>query len=315
MCLLKYIFKRLIYMIITMWVIITITFGLMHAIPGDPLGDKVEKLSEQVKQNYYEKYGLDKSLPEQYFYYLKGIVTRFDLGESFNHPGRTVKDIIKNNAPVSAQIGIEGLVIGVTLGIALGIVAAFNRGRYPDYIVMFIALLGVAIPGFVFAALLQFFLGFKLKLLPIQGYEGFKYTILPAIALGLRSVAVYARYMRSSTLDVINQDYILTAKAKGVSDISLVWKHIIRNAILPAITILGPQIAMIFTGAFVIETIFSIPGFGQYYVTSVASKDYMMIMGQTILISALYIFSLLVVDIIYGLIDPRIRVQGNKDRG
>lgn len=302
-------------MIFTLWVIITITFVLMHAIPGDPLGDKVEKLNEQVKQNYYEKYGLNKSLPEQYGYYLKGIVTRFDLGESFDHPGRTVKDIIVKNAPISAKIGAEGLVLGVTLGIALGVIAAFNRGRYPDYIVMVIALLGVAIPGFVFAALLQFFFGFKLKWFPIQGYEGFKYTILPAIALGLRSVAVYARYMRSSTLDVINQDYILTAKAKGVSDISLVWKHIIRNAILPAITILGPQIAMIFTGAFVIETIFSIPGFGQYYVTSVSSKDYMMIMGQTILISALYIFSLLIVDIIYGLVDPRIRVQGNKDRG
>lgn len=315
MCLLKYIFKRLIYMVFTLWVIITITFVLMHAIPGDPLGDKVEKLNEQVKQNYYEKYGLNKSLPEQYVYYLKGIVTHFDLGESFDHPGRTVKDIIVKNAPISAKIGAEGLVLGVTLGIALGVIAAFNRGRYPDYIVMVIALLGVAIPGFVFAALLQFFFGFKLKWFPIQGYEGFKYTILPAIALGLRSVAVYARYMRSSTLDVINQDYILTAKAKGVSDISLVWKHIIRNAILPAITILGPQIAMIFTGAFVIETIFSIPGFGQYYVTSVSSKDYMMIMGQTILISALYIFSLLVVDIIYGLVDPRIRVQGNKDRG
>ncbi|EQB87275.1 oligopeptide transport system permease protein [Clostridium punense] len=312
---LKYIFKRLIYMVFTLWVIITITFVLMHAIPGDPLGDKVEKLNEQVKQNYYEKYGLNKSLPEQYVYYLKGIVTHFDLGESFDHPGRTVKDIIVKNAPISAKIGAEGLVLGVTLGIALGVIAAFNRGRYPDYIVMVIALLGVAIPGFVFAALLQFFFGFKLKWFPIQGYEGFKYTILPAIALGLRSVAVYARYMRSSTLDVINQDYILTAKAKGVSDISLVWKHIIRNAILPAITILGPQIAMIFTGAFVIETIFSIPGFGQYYVTSVSSKDYMMIMGQTILISALYIFSLLIVDIIYGLVDPRIRVQGNKDRG
>jgi oligopeptide transport system permease protein len=150
--------------------------------------------------------------------------------------------------------------------------------------------------------------GFKLRLFPITGYEGIKYTILPAFALGLRSISLYARYMRSSTLDVVGQDYILTAQAKGVSDSALVWKHIIRNAILPAITILGPQIAFVFTGAFVIETIFSIPGFGQYFVTSVASKDFMMIMGQTILVSVLYIVSLLFVDIFYSLIDPRIRV-------
>lgn len=298
-------------MVFTIWVIITVTFFLMHTIPGDPLGEKADKLPDQVKANFYEKYGLNKPVSEQYFLYLKGIVTKFDFGESFDHPGRTVIDIIKNNAPVSAKIGLEGLAFGVLLGIALGIAAAFNRGRLPDYIVMFIALLGVAVPGFVFAALLQFVFGFKLRIFPITGFEGFKYSILPAFALGLRSVALYARYMRSSTLDVINQDYILTAQAKGVSEISLVWKHIIRNAILPAVTILGPQIALVFTGAFVIETIFSIPGFGQYYVTSVASKDYMMIMGQTILVSVLYVVSLLVVDIIYGLIDPRIRVSGN----
>lgn len=300
-------------MVFTVWIIITVTFFLMHIIPGDPLGEKADKLPDQVKANFYEKYGLNKPVAEQYWLYLKGIVTRFDFGDSFDHPGRSVIDIVKDNAPVSAKIGLEGLIFGVLIGIALGIVAAFNRGRFPDYIVMFIALLGVAVPGFVFAALLQFVFGFKLRLFPITGYEGFKYSILPALALGLRTIAMYARYMRSSTLDVIGQDYILTAQAKGVSEAALVWKHIIRNAILPAITILGPQIAMVFTGAFVIETIFSIPGFGQYYVTSVTSKDYMMIIGQTIMVSVLYVVSLLIVDIIYGLIDPRIRVSGKSE--
>lgn len=310
---LKYILKRFVYMLFTLWIVITVTFGLIHVIPGDPLGEKAEKLPESVRQNYYKKYGLNKSVPEQYLLYLKGIVTEFNFGESFDHPGRTVISIIKTNAPISARIGLQGLSFGVILGIALGIVAAFNRGKYPDYIVMLIALIGVSIPGFVFAALLQFVFGFKLKWFPITGYEGFKYTILPAFALGLRSIATYARYMRSSTLDVINQDYVLTAKAKGVSEMALVWKHIIRNAIIPAITILGPQIAYIFVGSFVIENIFSIPGFGQYYVTSVASKDYMMIMGQTILLAGLYMFSLLVVDILYGFVDPRIRVSGKAE--
>jgi oligopeptide transport system permease protein len=300
-------------MIFTLWIIVTVTFGLMHIIPGDPLGEKADKLPKQVRDNFYAKWGLNKSVPEQYLIYLKGIITNFNFGESVDYPGRTVVSIIKKTAPISARIGIQGLLFGVVLGITLGIVAAFNRGHYPDYIVMIIALLGVSIPGFVFAALLQFVFGFKLKLFPITGFEGFKYTVLPALALGLRSIAIYARYMRSSTLDVINQDYILTAKAKGVSEISLVWKHIIRNAILPAITILGPQIAYIFVGSFVIENIFSIPGFGQYYVTSVASKDYMMIMGQTIMLAGLYMISLLVVDIVYGFVDPRIRVSGKAE--
>ncbi len=295
-------------MIFTIWIVVTVTFLLMHCIPGDPLGEKVDKLPQQVKENYYKKYGLDKSVGEQYLLYLKGIVTELNFGESINYPGRDVVGIMKTTIPVSAKIGLQGLAFGVVIGIALGIIAAFNRGKYPDYIVMIVALLGVSIPGFVFASLLQFFFGFKWRLLPIQGYEGFKWTILPTFALGLRSIAVYARYMRSSTLDVIGQDYILTAKAKGVSDISLVWKHIIRNAILPAITILGPQIGLICTGSFIIETIFSIPGFGQYYVTSVTGRDFMMIIGQTILVCIIYIVSLLLVDIIYGLIDPRIRL-------
>lgn len=228
------------------------------------------------------------------------------------YAGRNVSDVIKEHAPKSARIGIQSIVLGFLLGCILGIIAAFNRGRWPDYLVIFIALLGVSIPSFVVAALLQYTFTVKFKLLPTTGYGSFKYTILPSIAMSFSSIATYARYMRANALDVIGQDYILTAKAKGVSKISLTWKHIIRNAILPAITLLGPQIAGVLTGSFVIETIFSIPGLGSYFVNSVTDRDFTMIMGQTIFVAALYIFSLVIVDIVYGLIDPRIRISGEK---
>jgi oligopeptide transport system permease protein len=279
--------------------------------PGDPLTTGQKKLPEQARINFRAKYGLDKSVPEQYLTYIKN-VAKGDLGESMVYAGRNVSDVIKEHAPKSARIGIQSIVLGFLLGCILGIIAAFNRGRWPDYLVIFIALLGVSIPSFVVAALLQYTFTVKFKLLPTTGYGSFKYTILPSIAMSFSSIATYARYMRANALDVIGQDYILTAKAKGVSKISLTWKHIIRNAILPAITLLGPQIAGVLTGSFVIETIFSIPGLGSYFVNSVTDRDFTMIMGQTIFVAALYIFSLVIVDIVYGLIDPRIRISGEK---
>lgn len=309
---LSFVFKRLGYMFVTLWIIITITFVMMHAIPGDPLGELAAKLPEQTRLNFYNKYGLNKPIYEQYGIYLKNMITKGDLGESMVHPGRTVTGIIAKGAPVSGRLGIQALAMGFTIGIILGIIAAFNRTKLPDYVVMFLALLGVSIPGFVFASLLQYTFTVKLRVLPTTGWEGFKYTILPSIALSLGSIARYARYMRASSLDVINQDYILTAKAKGVPKIALVWRHIIRNAILPAITILGPQVAMVVTGAFVIERMFAIPGLGAYFVESVSSRDYTMIIGQTIFIAGLYIVALVVVDILYGVVDPRIRITGEK---
>ncbi|SKA83729.1 oligopeptide transport system permease protein [Clostridium sp. USBA 49] len=308
---LKFIAKRIGYMFVTLFIIITITFMLMHIMPGDPLTTGQKKLPEQARINFRAKYGLDKSVPEQYLTYIKN-VAKGDLGESMVYAGRNVSDVIKEHAPKSARIGIQSIVLGFLLGCILGIIAAFNRGRWPDYLVIFIALLGVSIPSFVVAALLQYTFTVKFKLLPTTGYGSFKYTILPSIAMSFSSIATYARYMRANALDVIGQDYILTAKAKGVSKISLTWKHIIRNAILPAITLLGPQIAGVLTGSFVIETIFSIPGLGSYFVNSVTDRDFTMIMGQTIFVAALYIFSLVIVDIVYGLIDPRIRISGEK---
>lgn len=304
---LKFTLKRFGYMLVTLFIAASITFMLIHAIPGDPLAADARKLPEQVRINYYAKYGLDQPLINQYGKFMKNAI-HGDLGQSLVYPGRSISKTIAKHAPVSAQIGGQALLIGVTIGITLGILAAFNRGKVVDYIVMFIAILGISVPSFVVASLLQLGFGVKLGWLPITGYEGFKYTILPTIALSFSPIAVYARYMRANCLDVIGQDYILTAKAKGVSKLSLVWKHVIRNAILPAITILGPQIAGIFTGAFVVENIFSIPGLGQYFVSAVSDRDYNMVMGQAIFVSALYIISLFFVDIVYGLVDPRIRV-------
>jgi len=312
MMMLKFTLKRFGYMLVTLFIAASITFMLIHAIPGDPLAGMARNLPPQIKANYYAKYGLDKPVIEQYGLFIKNAVLHGDLGESLQYPGRSVVKTISKYAPISARVGGQALLMGFTLGITLGIIAALNRGKWPDYVVMFIAILGISVPSFVVAALLQYGFTVQLQWLPTTGWGSFKHTVLPSIALSFSSLATYARYMRANCLDVIGQDYIITAKAKGVSKISLVFKHIIRNAILPAITLLGPQIAGIFIGAFVVESIFSIPGLGQYFVASVGERDYPMVMGQTIFVAALYIIALFVVDIVYGLIDPRIRVTGKK---
>lgn len=308
---LRYILKRFIYMIITTWIIITVTFVMMHSIPGDPFSSG-KRLPEQTKINLNAKYGLDKPLKTQYALFLKNLVLHGDLGESYTYPGLTVNSIIKERAPVSAMLGAEALIFALIVGIIFGIIAAFKRSHWQDYLVMIIAILGIAIPSFVLAALLQYFFSVKLEILPTSGWGTFKYTILPALSLSLGIIAVYARYMRSSCIDVLGQDYIITAEAKGISKVALVWKHVIRNSILPAITILGQQVAGIITGTFVIETIFSIPGIGRYFVSSITDRDYPVILGTTIFVAVVYIVVVFVVDILYCLVDPRIRINGSK---
>lgn len=306
---LKFILKRIGYALLALFIVTTITFVLIRIIPGNPIERMAEELPENRRQEIYAQHGFDKPIGVQYKEFWKKLVFEKDLGESLSYRGRKVTDTIKKYAPVSGRLGIQALAIGVSIGIVLGIIAALNRGKWPDYLVMFIAILGISIPNFVVASLLQYSFAIKRGLLPITGWEGFKYTILPSLALSFGPIAKYARYMRANCLDVVNQDYILTAKAKGVSRFRLVRKHVLRNAILPIITLLGPQVAMIFGGSFVIEKIFSIPGLGSYFVSSVSDRDYTMIMGQTIFISFLYITSLVVVDILYGLVDPRIRIS------
>lgn len=312
---LKFIGKRTLYAIVTLFIVATLTFVLVRTIPGNPIEKMTEQLPENVRQQVFEQYGFNQSIGTQYKQFWKKLIIEGDLGESLTYRGRKVTDTIKTFAPISARLGIQAIGVGVTTGIILGILAAFNRGKWPDYLVMFIAIVGISIPNFVIASMLQYFFSIKWGWFPTTGWEGFRYTILPSLALSLNSTAKYARYMRANCLDVINQDYILTAKAKGASQFRLIRKHVLRNSILPIITLLGPQIAMIFGGAFVVEKIFAIPGLGSYFVSSVTDRDYTMIMGQTIFMAFLYITSLLVVDILYGLIDPRIRVSSNRKGG
>ncbi|TCU65797.1 oligopeptide transport system permease protein [Tissierella praeacuta] len=307
----KYIMKRIGYMLLTLWIVVTITFFLMHSIPGDPLAHMAKNLPEQIKLNYYQKYGLDKPVIVQYGTFMKNLITKGDLGESLRYPGRLVTETVLTNAKVSGRLGMQAISLGIVIGITLGIIAALNRNKWPDYLVMFIAILGITVPVFIIAALLQYTLSVKFELLPTTGWGKFKHTILPTIAMCFGSIATYGRYMRSNVLEVINQDYILTAQAKGVSPFNVVRKHVLRNAILPVITILGPQIAGIFTGSFVIERIFGIPGLGSYYITSINDRDYTMIIGTTVFYAALFVITQLAVDLLYGVADPRIRVSKN----
>lgn len=311
----KYILKRILYAVVALFVVSTIAFFAVRMIPGNPIEAMTEKLPDEIRQQVFEQYGFDKPIMEQYKLFFKELFTEGDLGESLKYRGRKVTDTIASYAPVSGLLGAEAIAIGVISGIILGIVAALNRGKWLDYLVMFIAVVGIAVPNFVLASCFQYFLTIRFHLFPTTGWEGFSYTVLPALALSFNSTAKYARYMRANCLDVLNQDYIITAKSKGMSKFRLIRKHVLKNSILPIITLLGPQIALMFGGAFVIERIFAIPGLGSYFVSSVTDRDYTMVMGQTIFIAALYILSVLIVDILYGFIDPRIRVsqRGGRD--
>ena len=311
----KYILKRILYAVIALFVVSTIAFFAVRMIPGNPIEAMTEKLPDEIRQQVFEQYGFDKPILEQYKLFFKELFTEGDLGESLKYRGRKVTDTIASYAPVSGLLGAEAIAIGVISGIILGIVAALNRGKWLDYLVMFIAVVGIAVPNFVLASCFQYFLTIRFHLFPTTGWEGFSYTVLPALALSFNSTAKYARYMRANCLDVLNQDYIITAKSKGMSKFRLIRKHLLKNSILPIITLLGPQIALMFGGAFVIERIFAIPGLGSYFVSSVTDRDYTMVMGQTIFIAALYILSVLIVDILYGFIDPRIRIsqRGGRD--
>ncbi len=305
----KYVTKRFLSMLLTMFLVITATYFMMHLIPGDPLGEAAAKLPEDIQANYYAKYGLDQPVYVQYWLYMKNLLLNFDLGESIVYPGRSINSIIAQGIPVSARIGLQGLAFGIPLGLILGVIAAYQRGKWVDYFVMFVSLAAISIPSFVFASLLQYLFAFELGWFPITGWDGFKYTVLPSLAYGISSIGVKARYMRTTWLDVMNQDYVLAAEAIGMSKMSLTFKVILRNAISPIITILIPQLALIFTGTFVLELIYSIPGIGSYLVNSVTGRDYPMIIGQTIVISSIYILAMFLVDILYMVIDPRVRLD------
>ena len=304
----KYTIKRICYMIITLFAVATITFFLMRSIPGDPLASMARTLPEQTKANYYAKYGLDQPLFTQYLMYMKGLV-HFDLGESILYAGRSVTGEIARTSPISGMVGGTALIIGTLIGVVLGIIAALKKNRWPDYIVMFIAILGATIPVFVLASLMQYVFAVKLEWLPASGWGKPSNMVLPVIVMGFGSVATYARYIKSSMLDTLGQDYVLTARAKGLSERAVILKHVLRNSLLPAVTIFSSSVVGVFTGAFVTEKMFSIPGIGFYYVSSINNNDYTMIMGTTVFYAALFIIMQLVVDFAYMILDPRIRVS------
>ena len=309
----KYILKRLAFSIVTLFVLITLTFFLMQLLPGDPFtGEK--QIPEAIMANMRAKYGLDKPVWQQYLIYI-GNVIQGDLGVSIVY-NRSINLMISESFFVSASLGIRSVIFAFIGGVLLGTLAALNRGKFWDSLTMFIAIVGVSVPSFVMASLLQYFLGLKLfqatglRLFAVSGWGAFNQQLLPVFALGLGTLASISRLTRTSMLDVLGQDYIKTAKAKGLGQSAIILKHALRNAIMPVVTILGPTIAGLLTGGFVVESVFSIPGLGRYFVQSVQSLDYTMIAGSTIFYGAFLIFMNLVVDIAYCIIDPRVKLEG-----
>lgn len=301
----KYILKRVIAAILTMWVLITAVFFLVRLMPGDPFQNP--KMTEEVRANLESYYGFDKPLIVQYGVYMKNLL-HGDFGYSMKFTNKTVNTIIGDTFPFSADLGIRALVLALSFGLVLGIISARNRGGKLDFFCVIIAVLGTSIPDFIMGAILQYGFGIKWGLLPVAQYEGFKYTILPACALAFYTLASVSRIMRASMLEVSQQDYIKTARSKGVSELRITCKHQIRNAIMPVMTVMGPTVASVLTGTFVIEAIFAIPGMGKYYVESVSNNDYSMVLGMTIFYGVFLIFCNLVVDIMYGVADPRVRI-------
>lgn len=303
--------KRILYMLLTLLIVATVTFFMMRSIPGDPLGGMARELPEQTKANYYAKYGLDKPLIEQYLIYIKNMI-QGDLGESLLYPGRSVSATIAATSPVSGLVGGIALVIGLLIGVCLGIIAALKKNQWPDYVVMVIAIMGITIPVFVLVSLMQYFFSIKLGWLPASGWGKPKHLIMPVIVLSFSTIATYARYIKSSMLDVLDQDYILTARSKGLSEGQIVRRHVLRNSLLPAVTILSGRIVGIFTGAFIVEKMFTIPGIGFYYISSINNNDYTMTLGTTVFYAALFVVMQLIVDFVYMLVDPRIRISEAK---
>ncbi|MCL6585260.1 MAG: ABC transporter permease [Anoxybacillus sp.] len=307
---LRYISRRLLSILLSLFLIITATFFLMRAAPGGPFSGE-KKLPPEIEKNLNEYYGLDRPWYEQYTDYLVSIA-KWDFGPSFKYKGQTVNDLINEGFPVSFFLGMEALLLAVSLGILLGVIAALNHNKWQDYGAMIFAVLGISVPSFIMASLLQYVLAIKLGMFPVARWESLQHTVLPALALAATPMAFIARLTRSSMLEVLSNDYIRTAKAKGLSKGQITVKHAIRNALLPVVTYLGPLSAAVLTGSFVIEKIFGIPGLGSQFVLSISNRDYTTIMGVTVFYSILLLFSVLLVDIAYGLIDPRIKLAGGK---
>ena len=304
---LKYVVKRIALAIVTIWAVATLTFFLMNMVPGGPfLSEKA--ISPQATAALEAKYGLDKPLGEQYVTYITG-VAHGDFGDSLKQRGRTVAGIIQAKFPVSAKIGGISVLVSLILGVLLGSIAALKRGKFLDSLISVISTMGIAVPSFVICTVLMYFFGVKFRVLPTMGLSSWKHFIMPVAALAFYPTAYIMRLMRSSMLDVLGQDYMRTAKAKGLSGKVQLFKHALRNAILPVVTYVGPMLAYTVTGSFVVEKIFTIPGLGGEFIAAINGRDYTLIMGTTIFLATLIILMNVVVDIVYKLVDPRIKLK------
>ena len=315
---LKFLIKRIAMGLVTLWLVITITFFLIHMLPGDPFQSE-KAIPPKVKENLMAKYHLDRPLGEQYVEYLKNIA-KGDLGASMKVRGRTVNDVINKSFLTSADLGARSIIFALALGIPLGIIAALKRGKFQDRLSMIVAIIGISVPSFVLAGLMQkYFVDvhngilidkYNLPLVRIllSGWDRPEKKILPVIALGLYTVALIARLLRDKMIEVMGQDYIRLAIAKGVKPKNIVFRHALRNAILPIITIMGQTIAAVLTGSFVIEKMFSIPGLGKYFVDSINDRDYTMVLGVTVFYAIFLIVMMILVDIVYVLVDPKIKL-------
>ncbi len=298
---------------ITLLVITTATFFLMHSLPGTPFDeDKISKLSAEQQRQVYASYGLDQPVYVQYFKYL-GNIFQGDLGTSTLYSGQSVKGILAARIVPSALVGIQAVLAGLLIGLILGIVAAYRHNTPMDYLTMVISVLGISVPNFVVAALLQYFFGLKWGLLPVAYWESYACSILPSLALSFGVIAQIARFVRTEMLTVLQQDYILMAKAKGLSPVKILLRHALRNSLLPVITILGSITVNILTGSLAVESIYSVPGIGSLFVDTIKANDYSTILGLTLFYSAFYVVVILLVDILYCVIDPRIRLAPSKE--
>jgi oligopeptide transport system permease protein len=308
---LKYTLKRLVNAVIVLFIITTATWFLMQLLPGSPI-QNIEKLPPDQRAQVEEQFHLNDPLPVQYAVYMTGLL-RGDLGDSYLYGGRSVTSIIMERLPVSLFLGAQAIIVGLVVGLFLGIVSALKQNSIWDSGAAFLAVLGVSVPDFVLAPLAQYWLGLKLGIFPIAFFESWWHSVLPSLVLSTIIAAVIATFTRTEMLEVLGQDYVTLAKAKGLSRLAVVLKHVLRNSMIPLVTIMLPLTAALVTGTLIVETVFSIPGLGEQFVRSIFEKDFPIIMGTTILYSVFFVASYLLQDILYGIIDPRIRVAGNRE--
>jgi oligopeptide transport system permease protein len=305
----RYVVKRLVLMFVTLFVIISITFFISKLLPGTPFAD--DKLTPETREVLFEKYGLDEPLYVQYAKYMLN-VAQGDLGNSFYFESRPVLQVILDGAPASAFIGVQAVIFGLVIGLVLGIVSALRHNSVWDTLAVVIAVLGVSVPSFVLGPILQYWLAVRFQIFPVAFFDSWLHSVLPSLALSVFVISTVARFVRSEMLEVLGQDYITLARSKGLTGLAVIFRHVLRNAMIPLVTVLAPLTVYLITGSLVIEIIFAVPGIGEQFVSSIRVNDYSMILGTTVFLSVLFIIALLIQDILYGIIDPRIRVSGAK---